>query len=195
MDVKVPEVAVRAGNGPINLSANLSGNGSLMLLNDTVTLSGNNAAYTGKTIVGDGRFSRISIDSEARLGANPATFTADQLAFNRGVLYTTSNQTIDDANRGIRINESAGIFNVAGGTTLTIAVPLSSPSSGASLQTAPLFPNPAVGLLIKENTGTLILNHANNSHSGEILISAGTLAVTGAGRINNGSTASNDLPF
>ncbi|MES2923994.1 MAG: autotransporter-associated beta strand repeat-containing protein [Verrucomicrobiota bacterium] len=181
--------AVRAANGPINLTANLSGSGPLLYLNNTVTLGGTNTSFTGRTLVGDGRLSSVFIDSEARLGANPATFTADQFTFNRGVLYTTSNQTIDDSNRGIRINESAGIFNVAGGTTLTIAVPLSSPSSGANLQTAPLFPNPAVGMLIKENTGTLNISHPNNSHSGEIVVNGGTLALTGAGRINNGDTA------
>lgn len=179
---------IRAANGPVNLTANLSGSGSLLFLNNTVSLGGTNTAFTGKTLVGDGRFSGLAIDSEARLGANPAAFSADQLTFNRGVLYTTGNVTIDDTNRGIRINESAAVFNVAGGTTLTLAVPLSSPSSGATLQTAPLFPNPAVGMLIKENTGTLNLTHPNNSHSGEIVVNGGTLALTGTGRINNGNT-------
>lgn len=186
MDVKVPRVAVRAANGQVNLSTNLSGNGTLLLLNNTVTYSGNNASFTGKTVVGDGRFSGISIDSEARLGANPATFTADQLTLNRGVFYSNANLTIDDTNRGIRIGESAALFNVAPGTTLTIAVPTSGPSSGANILTAPQFPNPVSGMLIKENTGTLSFTHPNNSSCGEIVINGGTLAVSGAGRINNG---------
>ncbi|RYD25646.1 MAG: LamG domain-containing protein, partial [Verrucomicrobiaceae bacterium] len=109
MEVKSPQVAVRAANGQINLSTNLSGNGALLLLNNTVTYSGSNASYTGRTIVGDGRFSGISIDSEARLGTNPATFTADQFTLNRGVLFTNSTMTIDDTNRGIRIGESAAL--------------------------------------------------------------------------------------
>lgn len=186
MEVKAPQVAVRAANGQINLSTSLSGNGTLLLLNNTVTYSGSNASYTGRTVVGDGRFSGISIDSEARLGANPAIFTADQFTLNRGVLFTTTNLTIDDANRGLRIGESAGLFNVANGTTLTIAVPTSSPSSGANLLTAPQFPNPVSGMLIKENGGTLSFTHPNNSSCGEIVINGGTLAVSGAGRINNG---------
>jgi autotransporter-associated beta strand protein len=186
LKVEAPEVAVRAPYYPMNLSANISGVGTLLYLNKTVTLSGTNTAFTGKTIVGDGRFSGISIDSEARLGANPATFTADQLTLNRGILYNTGNVTIDDANRGIRIGESAGIFNVAPGTTFTLAVPLSSPSSGAALLTTPQYPNPVSGMLIKENTGTLTLTHPNNSYIGEIAINGGTLAVSGAGRLNNG---------
>ena len=157
-----------------------------MHLNEIVTLSGSNATFTGRTIVGDGRFSRLAIDSEARLGANPPAFIADQFTLNRGVLLTTVTMTIDDANRGIRIGESAGIFNVANATTLTLAVPTSGPSSGAALLTTPQYPNPVAGIFIKENGGTLVLTHPNNSSCGEIVINGGTLAVSGAGRINNG---------
>lgn len=186
--VKSDEAVMRAANGPINLTANLSGSGNLLHLNNTVTLGGNNFAFTGKTIVGDGRFSGLSIDSEARLGANPATFTADQLTLNRGILYS-GNVTIDDTNRGIRVGASAGLFNVSPGTTTTIAVPLSSPASGSALVTTPLYPNPVSGILIKENTGTLVLTHANNSHAGEIVINGGGLTLGGAGRLNNGDQA------
>ncbi len=185
---KADETMLRAANGPITASANLSGSGNLLLVNNTVTLSGNNAAFTGKTIVGDGRFSGLSIDAETRLGANPATFTADQLTLNRGILYS-GNVTIDDANRGLRIGVSAGLFNVSPGTTTTIAVPLSSPASGPTLVTTPLYPNPVSGLFIKENSGTLILTHPNNSHAGEININGGSLVVSGGGRLNNGDQA------
>jgi autotransporter-associated beta strand protein len=188
LTAQAEETQVRAANGPITLSTNLSGSGSLLCLNNTVTLSGTNTTFNGKVMVGDGRFSGLAIDSEARLGANPATFTADQLTLNRGILYTSGNMTIDDANRGIRIGASAGLFNVAPGTTLTIAVPLSSDTSGAALQTAPVFPNPVAGLFIKENTGTLVLTHPNNSHVGETIINGGIFRLDGAGRINNGDT-------
>ncbi|MCW1925806.1 autotransporter-associated beta strand repeat-containing protein [Luteolibacter arcticus] len=188
LNAEAAETLVRAANGPINLATNLSGNGSLLCVNNTVTLSGTNTTFTGKMKVGDGRFSGLSINSEARLGANPASFTADQLTLNRGILYTTANTILDDANRGIRIGASAGLFNVAPGTTLTVAVPLSSDSSGAALQTVPIFPNPVAGILIKENTGTLVLTHPNNSHVGEMVISGGVLRLDGAGRFNNGDT-------
>ncbi len=177
---------IRAQGGEINLSADLGGTGELLFTDNWVTLSGSNSGFTGRAVVGDGRFSRLRIDSEARLGANPASFTADQLELNRGVLSNTGNVTIDDANRGLRIGASAGIFDVPGGTTLTLAVPVSSPSSGNGIPTAPLYPNPVSGLLIKDNAGTLAFTHPNNSATNEIVINAGTLAVNGAGRINNG---------
>ncbi len=177
---------VRAAGGSFILPVTLSGTGSLLFLNNPVFMNGSNAAFTGRITIGDGRFGTLVIDSEARLGANPAAFTADQLTLNRGILRTTQTMTIDDANRGIRVGVSAALFQPASGTTLTVAVPLSSPASGATLQTAPLSSNPVSGLLVKESAGALVLTHPNNSHNGEIVISAGTLAVGGAGRLNNG---------
>ena len=187
MTVGAGGAVLRAAGGAFNVTANLAGGGGLLCLNNPVTLGGANSAYTGKITVGDGRFGTLVIDSEARLGANPAAFTADQLTFNRGILRTTQTMTIDDANRGIRVGVSAALFQPAAGTVLTVAVPLSSPAAGATLQTAPLTSNPVVGLLIKESTGSLVLTHPNNSHNGEIVISAGSLVVSGAGRLNNGT--------
>jgi autotransporter-associated beta strand protein len=186
LTVKSDEAMMRAANGPITISANVSGSGNLLHVNNTVTLSGNNTNFTGKTIVGDGRFGGLSIDSEARLGANPTNFVADQLTLNRGVLYS-GNMTISNSNRGIRIGVSAGIFNVSAGTTLTVGVPLS--SSGSALVTTPQYPNPVSGMLIKENSGTLVLTNPNNSHAGEVVINGGGLTVGGAGRLNNGDQA------
>lgn len=177
---------IRGAWGAINLSANLTGWGSLLYTESATTLSGANNAYTGRTLVGDGRFGTLVIDSEARLGANPAAFTADQLTLNRGILRTTQTMAIDDANRGVRVDVSAAVFQPAAGTTLTLAVPLSSPAAGNILQTAPLNSNPIAGMLIKEDAGTLVLTHPNNSHNGEIIIGAGTFTVGGAGRLNNG---------
>lgn len=177
---------IRAQGGEINLSADLGGTGDLLFTDNWVTLSGSNGSFTGRAVIGDGRFSRLRIDSEARLGATPVAFTADQLELNRGVLSNIGNVTIDDANRGLRIGASAGIFDVPGGSTLTLAVPVSSPSSGSGIPTAPLYPNPSVGLLIKQNTGTLVFTHPNNSATNEIVIEGGRLAVNGAGRLNNG---------
>ena len=177
--VKSEEAIVRAANGPITFSANLTGGAPLLFVNNAVTLSGTNTGFTGRMIVGDGRFSQITIDSEARLGANPAAFAADQLTLNRGILRTTATMSIDDANRGIRIGESAGLFSTATGTTLTVAVPLSSPNHGG---------NVAAGMLIKQSGGTLVLTHPNNAHNGEIVIEAGELRLDGGGRINNGDT-------
>src|SRR5262249_26243814 len=114
-------------NGPTIISANLGGNGSLTYLQNNTTLTGNNSAFTGKTLVGCGASGNLTIDSEVRLGFNPATFTVDQLTLNRGWLFTTTTIAINNANRGIRIGVSGGIFNVASVMTLTLVVPVSSP--------------------------------------------------------------------
>ncbi|MDW8382381.1 MAG: autotransporter-associated beta strand repeat-containing protein [Verrucomicrobiota bacterium] len=187
--VESPEAQVRAANGPIHLAASLRGFGGLLLLNQTVTLAGDNRDFQGRIIIGDGRFSSLRIDSEERLGANPAIFTADQLTLNRGILYTSGNVVLDDSNRGIRVGPSGAIFQVSAGATLTLAVPLSSPVSGQALVTVPQYPNPSSGMLIKENAGTLVLTHPNNSHVGEVVIQGGTLKVSEQGRLNNGDQA------
>ena len=75
LKAEAPVTMVRAANGPIQIPANLSGAGSMLHVNNTVTLSGSNGSFTGKTLVGDGRFGGLAIDSEARLGANPVSFT------------------------------------------------------------------------------------------------------------------------
>ena len=43
-------------------TVNLDGSGSLLYVNNTVTLSGNNAAFSGKTIIGDGRAAPSAAD-------------------------------------------------------------------------------------------------------------------------------------
>lgn len=187
--VESPAAMVRAANGPIQLNADLKGAGTLLLVDQTVTLGGNNSEFAGRVIVGDGRFGGLRIDSESRLGAQPPVFTADQLTLNRGVLYNVGDLVLDDPTRGIRIGPSGGIFNVAPGTTLAVDVPISSPQAGNSRVTVPLYPNPSSGMLIKENSGTLILRHPNNAHVGEIIVRTGILRVSGAGRLNNGDQA------
>ena len=131
-------------NGPINLSANISGNGAIAYVGNQgtlngltttysgnqVTLTGNNTNFTGQTIIGFGAGAAggLTIDSEARLGANPATFTTNQLDMNRGTLTTTATMTLSNANRGILLDVNGGGFNVASGTTLTLGCQLFSPT-------------------------------------------------------------------
>ncbi|HEU5397268.1 MAG TPA: hypothetical protein VFV81_08870, partial [Verrucomicrobiae bacterium] len=137
-------VVVNAMNGPIALAANLSGNGAIAYVGNQgtqngltttysgnpVTLTGNNTAFTGRTVIGlgAGAAGGLTINSESRLGANPAVFTANQLAMNRGTLTTTATMSLTNSNRGILLDVNGGGFNVAAGTTLTIGCPLSSPT-------------------------------------------------------------------
>lgn len=177
---------IRGTRGPMVISANITGGGGLMYTENLVTLAGTNTGYLGATIVGDGRFGTLRIGSETNLGGNPSTYGGGWLQLNRGVLETTTTMTIDDPNRGILVDKSAGIFRPAAGTTLTIASTVNSPAAGNILQTTPLDSNPILGIFIKEGTGTLVLTSPNNSHNAEMQVSQGLLRIDGAGRINNG---------
>lgn len=180
---------IRGNWGPMVISATISGGvggGGILYTEDPVTLTGTNTSYLGATIVGDGRFSTLKISNETNLGGNPTFYGGAWLQLNRGILETTQTMSIDDANRGILIGPSGGIFRPAAGTTLTIATTLNSPAAGNTLQTAPMFPNPVVGLFFKEGTGTLVLTNPNNSYIGEMQVNQGELRLDGAGRLNNG---------
>ncbi len=180
---------VRGAWGPLVIVANLTGGvggGGMLYTENPVTLTGDNTGYLGATIIGDGRFSTLRIGSETNLGGNPTYYGGAWLQLNRGILETTATMTIDDANRGIVIGPSGGIFRPAAGTTLTIATTLNSPAAGNTLQTAPMDSNPIQGIFFKEGGGTLVLTHPNNSHNAEMQIQQGELRLEGGGRINNG---------
>jgi autotransporter-associated beta strand protein len=154
-----------AENGPISVTAALSGAGPLTFESNAVTLAGNNSAYTGKLCVGNGMPGGLVIDSQARLGASPAVFTADQLDLNRGALQTTASFALDDVNRGITLDVSGGIFNVASGTTLTLSSTLSSPPTASGV---------IVGSLTKTGFGTLVLNSPGNAFKGTLYVDSGS---------------------
>jgi len=181
---------LRGAAGPVTVSANLNGNGSLTLYANNVSLTGNNTNFIGKVRIGNGITGAMKLSSEAQLGANPPTFTPDQLVLNRGWLYTTTSFTVSNSNRGILIGVNDGIFDEAAGTTLTLGCPLSSGETivSAGQMTAQAEPAGIVaGQLIKQNSGTLALTSPNPNYNGGILISSGTLAIAGAGQLANGT--------
>lgn len=121
----------------------------------TVTLSSTTSSYTGKTIINGGT---LKIASEASLGADPATATADQLTLSGGgALGMTADLTIDDANRGITLGAGGGVFSPDAGVTATVNKSI----TGA-------------GSLGKIGDGTLVMGAAN-TFTGGVMIDAGTL--------------------
>jgi autotransporter-associated beta strand protein len=150
-----------AVNGPINLAASLRGGGPVTFLGNTTTLAGNNSGFTGKTIIGNGVAGTVFVSSDAQFGPIPATFTSDQVAFNRGTLVTTSTMTISNNNRGWLIDISGATFNVGAGTTLTLSNRLSSPNTAG---------NVVAGAITKTGAGTLTLNNPNNSFKGTLFV-------------------------
>ena len=186
---------LRGSGGPLNVSANLNGNGSLTLYGQPVSLTGNNTNFTGKIRVGNGITGALNLSSEAQLGANPPSYTADQLIFNRGWLYATATFSISNSNRGILIGANDAIIDVASGTTLTIASPLScgiTATSGNQLVTQSQISGVVAGAIIKQNSGTLVLNSSNSGFTGLLDVDSGsTSANDGAVRIANSSVMAN----
>ena len=180
-NVESDDTMVRAASGNINLTTNLGGSKSLLFVDDTTTLGGSNAGFTGRIVVGDGRSSSISIDAETRLGPNPASLVSNHLTFNRGTLQTAGSITLDDPNRGILFDVNGGTFNVTSGT-LTLACPLSSPDNAG---------NPIVGALRKSGAGTLILNSTSSTFNGNFHVDGGGNANDGVVRVMNNQVLAN----
>lgn len=155
---------VRATGGPINLNANLSGDSALNFVDNTVTLGGSNAGFSGKIAVGDGGWGSIAINSEARLGPNPSSLVTDQLTLNRGALETSGTMALDDPNRGILFDVNGGTFNVSSGT-LTLSCPLFSRDFGSSVVS---------GGLTKDGPGLLILDSPNSAFDGTLYVGTGS---------------------
>ena len=170
-------------NGGFILSAGLSGSGPLTFLANAATLSGANGSFTGKLFVGNGQPGAVVIDSQARLGASPAAFTADQLTLNRGTLQTTATLSLNDPNRGILIAVSGGMFNVASGTTLTLAGTLSSPATAANI---------VEGSITKTGLGTLVLSSPGSTFKGTLNVdTASTGSSDGIVRVANNQVLAN----
>ncbi|MEZ5387350.1 MAG: autotransporter-associated beta strand repeat-containing protein [Prosthecobacter sp.] len=134
----------------------------------TLTLSGTNS-YTGQTIVQEGT---LAINSEVRLGDNPATFVAGQLTLDGGALQTTSSMTINDSNRGVLLGAGGGTFNVNSSTTLTMSTTVT-----------------GSGDLTKRGNGTLTLAGAN-TYTGDTTVFTGTLRIAAGASVGvAGATA------
>jgi autotransporter-associated beta strand protein len=133
----------------------ISGTGGLTKAGSgTLILSGANT-YTGKTTINEGR---LKIDAESRLGGNPASFTADQLTLNGGILQTTETFSFD-TNRGITLGASGGTLDQDAATTLTAGSIIS-----------------GTGGLTKAGSGTLILS-GENTYSDGTTLTSGTIII------------------
>jgi len=138
--------------------AAISGAGGFTQAGSGTTILNVANTYTGRTTITAGT---LSISDEANLGGDPASFAADQLTFDGGILLTTATLAIDDSNRGITVGAGGGTFETATGTTTTV----SSVITGG-------------GTLIKQGDGTLIFT-ATNTNTGATNVEAGVLGGTG----------------
>ncbi|MEX1049755.1 MAG: M60 family metallopeptidase [Akkermansiaceae bacterium] len=116
--------------------------------------------YTGRTVVLAGGILRLPNGLEASIGANPGSFTPDQLELDGGTLEQTFTPAlvIDDANRGLTLGTNSGSVSATG--TLTLATPITGPGS------------------LNVKAGTVIVSNAANNYTGDTIVTAGTLQLS-----------------
>ncbi|VVD63744.1 glycine-rich autotransporter protein [Pandoraea communis] len=147
------------GTNPLNLSNTISGGGSVSLTGaGNLTLSGNNT-YSGGTAL---------ISGTLIAGSNTA--------FGSGAIQVSGTGNVLDANAPLTISNpvavgSGSTLTLGGSAPLTIAAPISSSN----------------GSVTKQGSQTVTLT-ANNTFGGGINIAAGTLVLSGGGRLLIGGT-------
>ena len=153
-----------SGSGTLQITMSQTNNPATTYLKQTSLFADNSAGFTGRIVLRG--LGKLGICFEESLGANPVSFTANQLDFQGSTLIATNSLTLDDPNRGITLGNTlslgssiypGGGFEVTGANTATVACVI----SGA-------------GPLTKRGTGTLILS-TNNTYTGLTTVEAGTL--------------------
>ena len=154
---KGSNTTISTTSGGITLSGVMSGNAALNKISaNTLTLSGANT-YTGGTSVGAGI---LSINSDASLGAVPASVTASSITLGGGALQATASMILN-ANRGITMTANSG---------------LAATSSYTLVYGGIIAGNFGLTINGANQTGTVSLAVANN-YTGGTTVSAGTLGV------------------
>ncbi len=129
-------------------------------------------SFVGKTTISGGI---LNIGFDTALGANPTSFTPDQLTMDGGTLQIT-NGYVWGANRGITLTGNGGTLDIASGQTQTIPVVIAGTSGGN---------------LAKTGAGTLRVTAAN-TYNGITTVSVGKLLINGANasgvNVANGAT-------
>jgi autotransporter-associated beta strand protein len=148
------------GSSTLAFAVPLGGAGGLSKTGTGTLSLATSGSYTGKTIITGGT---VRGSGESIFGANPASFTADQITLNGGT-FQASGAVDFNSNRGITLGASGGTINSNGN-----AVTLTNVVTGG-------------GTLTKIGAGTLSLNNAH-TYTGGTAINGGTVALTVANAI------------
>jgi fibronectin-binding autotransporter adhesin len=149
--------------------------GVTQLGSGTVVLAGPNT-YTGKTSIANGT---LAIGNATSLGANPGSFTADQLTISNGATLRTTAAITLAANRGITIGAGTATISVNGGNLTAGRF------TGAGNTVTVVGAN---ALILQNTTGTATnVNWDFSSNSGVRTFFEGANALgTGSVRVRNG---------
>jgi autotransporter-associated beta strand protein len=138
------------------LAQSISGAGTLEQAGlGTTVLSGNNAGFTGKVVLGAGT---LNLGSAQALGGS----TDSRIVFNGGVLQFSENNNTDYSSR----------FSSEDGQTLKIDTNGRNVAFGATL-------TGDATSLVKIGKGELVLSGANNTYGGGTTVQSGTLRLVG----------------
>lgn len=172
-------------NGTVNITAPIGGSGilkviaaSTALTNGVVTLSASNN-YTGGTIINAADTLRLS--GPATLGS---VYGALQILNSAGKGYGALD--LNGTSQGVSTLSGTGgnIFNSASGTTSTLTV---GNANGGGSFSGNLSDGAGTLALAKTGLGTVTLS-GTNMYTGPTWINGGTLALSGAGAIQNSSS-------
>ena len=146
-------------------AGDISGTGALTKSGAGVlTLTGTNT-FAGKTTITAGF---VAASGEAKFGANPGAFTADQISLNGGGIQSNGNINFS-SNRGLTLAAGGGTFNSVGTDVIT----LTNVVTGS-------------GALTKTGAGELQIDAAN-TFTGGLVINDGRVKLGNAGALNSSS--------
>ena len=158
------EIGALNQDNVINFPVQTSASGGTLGLNKvgsgSLTLNNANNNYNGPTTIKNGV---LVVTNENRLGAVPASFTANQLTLDGGALSNYVSMVLSNDNRGITLGTVSGLggaFSPGAGTSLTISNVITGDGS----------------LTLKNTSGTLFLYNAN-IYTGKTFINSGVLAI------------------
>jgi autotransporter-associated beta strand protein len=173
----------KAGTGTLVLSGNNSFTGGVAVTAGTLTLSGASSTYTGGTALTTGT---LNINSTTALGGAGSAFT-----INSGTIDNTSGSAITMANANAQTWAGnfafTGTSNLTMGGTVALGAAVRTVTVNAGVLTETGVMSGAGGGISKAGAGTLVLS-GNNSFTGGVAVTAGTLTLSGAANTYTGGT-------
>lgn len=160
-------------DGAGSIAGAMDGIGGLTKIGEhTLVLSGSNS-FAGATTISNGT---LSISSDRNLGAAPGSSTAGHLTLDGGKLLVTAGMTLD-ANRGVSLGASGGIFEVTNDQSLAYGGGIS-----------------GSGVFTKSGTGTMVLSGPSSFTGGTVLqegfLRLASVTAAGTGQITQSSGSS-----